>query len=389
MLLGVSVLLNAGARLSWAAFEVAYRVAGIAEGATLMSFLQWILTLARSNAERVASARWLRAGQAAALIYVIGAVAAPDVRTEHFIGDAVVRIWGPGFWVFGLPMVLGIAAAVAAIAHLFHQRVDRAERSRLTGLTIAAPLLAIALVVPVPAKDILVGIGVVLIAAAVLRYHALRGFESEYLRRFLAPQVAALIQERGLREGLRADCIDLTAVSCDLRGFTHYTQTHPTEYALQLLREYYKIVGKTTASFGVTLKDFVGDGALILIGAPLRIPAHANVGLAFAEALRRDVERMLARWSPRLHRLGIGIGVASGPVQVGVVASDSRYEYVAVGPAVNLASRLCESAESGQILCSPTTAARASDWHQRLQPGPLLLLKGVRGAIQAGLLPVL
>ena len=384
-LLGASVLLNAGARLAWPYFDAAYRLVGIAEGVTLATFLQWIVVLNRRSPRQPADPRWLAAGRRAAIAYVAIAIVAPELRLGEFSG-LVGEPWRVGFWVFAAPMLFGASAAVLAIAQLLRGDLGRAERSRLGGIVAAAPLLVLALVVPAPANDILVGLGLVLFVAGVLRYHALRGHEGQFMTRFLSPQVLRLIQQRGMRQSLRSDCIELTAVCCDLRGFTRYTQTHPTEYALQLLRDYYKVVGRATASFGGTLKDFVGDGALILIGAPLRVPEHADVGLSLANLLRHDIERMLRRWSPRLHRLGIGIGVASGPVQVGIVASDSRYEYVAVGPAVNLASRLCESARSGEILVAPETGALAVGWRGRLQTGPLQVVKGVDGPVATLLL---
>jgi len=53
--------------------------------------------------------------------------------------------------------------------------------------------------------------------------------------------------------------------------------------------------------------------------------------------------------------LGLGIGVASGYVTVGVLGGSERLEYAAVGPPVNLAARLCARAESGQILVDQRT----------------------------------
>jgi len=382
-LLGAAVLLNAGARLHWEYFGVAFRLAGIAEGATLATFLQWIRVLNGKCPSRPARSRWLPAGQWAAVIYMALAIAAPEVRRAEFAGHLATQWLQPAFWLFAAPMLLGAGAAARSIAKLMRGDLGLAERNRLAGVSAAAPLLIAAIGMPAPASDILVGVGLVLFVAGVLRYHAQRGHEGQFLTRFLSPQLLRLIQQRGMRAGLRSDRVELTVVCCDLRGFTRYTQTHPTEYALQLLREYYHVVGRATAAFGGTLKDFVGDGALILVGAPLRVDEHADVGLALAERLRADVEQMLKRWSPRLHRLGVGIGVASGPVQVGIVASDSRYEYVAVGPAVNLASRLCEHADGGQILVAPETAAQAPDGRTRLQPGPLLSIKGVERPVDA------
>lgn len=201
--------------------------------------------------------------------------------------------------------------------------------------------------------------------------------------RLVAPSVLRLLRERGARASMRSAALDVTAVCCDLRGFTRYTQEQPPEYALQLLRDYYRVVGRVTASFNATVKDFVGDGALILVGAPYPVREHADMGLSLASQLRTEVARMLCRWSRRRQQLGVGLGVASGQVQAAIVASDARYEYVAVGSAVNVASHLCEAAASGEILVAPCTAALSRGWQERLQPGVDLALKGVDGRMHA------
>jgi class 3 adenylate cyclase len=59
--------------------------------------------------------------------------------------------------------------------------------------------------------------------------------------------------------------------------------------------------------------------------------------------------------------VGLGIGLASGYVTVGAIGAERRLEYVAVGPPVNLAARLCALAESGQILADQRTVGLIGD----------------------------
>src|SRR5207245_2499103 len=70
---------------------------------------------------------------------------------------------------------------------------------------------------------------------------------------------------------------------------------------------------------------------------------------------------LLSRWQHLGPDLGIGLGVASGYVTVGALGGDERLEYVAVGPAVNLASRLCDRADPGEILVDQRTAGFAGN----------------------------
>ena len=81
----------------------------------------------------------------------------------------------------------------------------------------------------------------------------------------------------------------------------------------------------------------------------------------------------------------MGVGVASGFVTVGVIGAASRLEYTAVGPAVNLASRMCSEAEHGEVLIDQRTnelldaPARLRD----LRPGEALRLKGYEQPVQS------
>jgi class 3 adenylate cyclase len=132
-----------------------------------------------------------------------------------------------------------------------------------------------------------------------------------------------------------------------------------SEEVIQLLNEYYNVIGTIVAGFDATIKDYAGDGVLILVGAPLPDPDHAHRGLALARMIEQRVPAVIGRWAGSETPLGIGIGVASGKVTVGAIGSVLRMEYTAVGPAVNLASRLCELARDKEILVDMPTAELA------------------------------
>ena len=95
-----------------------------------------------------------------------------------------------------------------------------------------------------------------------------------------------------------------------------------------------------------------------------------------------------ARWSDQELTLGVGVGVASGFVTVGVIGAASRLEYTAVGPAVNLASRLCSEAAHGEILVDGRSIELLGDEAQRhpLRPGEALKLKGFQQPVQSYML---
>ena len=169
--------------------------------------------------------------------------------------------------------------------------------------------------------------------------------------------------------------IEIRVVCCDLRGFTAYAQAHSSSHVLRVLREYYDAVGVVVAEHGATIKDFAGDGVLVLVGAPLAQPDHAGVAVEVARKIRERVREVVHRASSEQHRLGIGVGVASGPVTVGVIGSSGRFEYTAVGPAVNLASRLCELARDGEVLLAASTTGQC-EGSVALEPRAPVPVKG-------------
>ena len=102
-----------------------------------------------------------------------------------------------------------------------------------------------------------------------------------------------------------------------------------------------------------------------------------------AERIRDSVEARLKTWREGRFDLGIGIGVASGFVTVGAIGGSGRLEYVAVGAAVNLASRLCDRAAAGEILLDQKTVAEihADGGSGRFQSRPPVELKGFSEAV--------
>jgi class 3 adenylate cyclase len=155
---------------------------------------------------------------------------------------------------------------------------------------------------------------------------------------------------------------------------------------IKTLREYYNAVGRVVAEYGGTVKDYAGDGILILVGAPLPVERHAAVAVEMAWGIRAVAAEVCRKWSTPEHGIGIGVGVASGPVTVGIIGSASRWEYTAVGPAVNLAARLCSEADHLQILIDKRTAELAGT--AGLVEQPPLSVKGFAEPVTSFVLPL-
>jgi len=172
------------------------------------------------------------------------------------------------------------------------------------------------------------------------------------LRRFLPPQIFDLVASGGHDKLLESHRREVTVVFCDLRGFTAFTATAEPEEVMTVLHEYHEGLGEIIFRYEGTLERFAGDGILTLFNDPMPCPDHAERAVHMAVDMRNQAAVLAELWRKRGHALGFGVGIALGYATLGQIGFDRRHEYTAVGSVINLASRLCDEAQSGQILIS-------------------------------------
>jgi class 3 adenylate cyclase len=332
--------------------------------------------------------RLLRVAQALAVFYLAAAFAFPRLRVEQFLGAGfrdVFMVRDSEFWLFALPLTLSLALGLFSSLMMLNRRPDRAEATRLVAFAIAAPFMASGVVLPNNLAPVSTAIGLLIFLVGGVQYHVTQGRRAQFMSKFLSPQVAELVGRRGLKSATDEQTLELSVVCCDLRGFTAFTAATSSQKVMNILREYYDVVGAAATECGGTIKDQAGDGVLILVGAPIPYPDHAHRALRLAARIRQSGMEITERWSDADLRLGVGVGVASGFVTVGVIGAASRLEYTAVGPAVNLASRLCAEAVHGEVLIDPRTIDLLGEEVRRpeLQLGQALQLKGFQQPVQS------
>lgn len=338
----------------------------IPEGVAIVAFLEWLLRVRRTVPTRNLDVRGgdgaLRLGQLAGLVYVAESLLWPKIRISEFLAASSTGLIGfeqHGFWMFAAPVLVSVVAGGFASLLLFRRKPDVGETLRVLAFLFSTPFFVAGFVLPLSLAALSVLIGLMIMLGGGVQYHVLQGQRGEFMSRFLSPQVAALVSSRGLKAAMQQAHLEITVINCDLRGFTRYAEAHPSQRVIEVLSDYYAEVGKVVAEFGATIKDYAGDGILILVGAPIAVPDHAAVGLKMAGRIRTAGVVITKRWSTRKGKLGIGVGVASGFVTVGIIGSASRLEYTAVGSPVNLSARLCEEAKDQEILIAPRTAELA------------------------------
>jgi len=359
----------------------------------MMAFVfayEWILRVRRTvparNLYTEGPDRLLRIAQLLAVVYGLLALLFPEERWKHFLGslgDGRISEW----WVYLFAVPLAVSLLLAAFSGLLmlNRRPDRAEALRVVSFVAAAPFMASGMVLPAQIAPVTTAIGLLIFLVGATQYHVVQGRRAHFMSRFLAPQVAELVREHGLKSATEEKTLEISVVCCDLRGFTAFSKATSSQRVIQILREYYDTVGDAAQSVGGTIKDQAGDGVLILVGAPIEFDDHAARALELAKRIRAGGIAVTSRWSDAEIELGVGVGVASGYVTVGVIGAASRLEYTAVGPAVNLASRLCAEASHGEVLVDHrTTELLDADMQQReLKPGEALRLKGYQQLVQS------
>jgi adenylate cyclase len=172
------------------------------------------------------------------------------------------------------------------------------------------------------------------------------------LRRFLAPQLAALIASDQHEQALDSHRREVTVVFCDLRGFTAFAETTEPEEVIGVLREFHAAMGEIIYRYEGTLERFTGDGMMIFFNDPLPCSDHAARAIHMAVAMRHRVAELKARWQRRGHHLDFAVGVAMGYATLGKIGFEGRFDYAAIGTVTNLAARLCDEARGDQILAS-------------------------------------
>ncbi|MGY4476856.1 adenylate/guanylate cyclase domain-containing protein [Bradyrhizobium sp. USDA 3364] len=176
------------------------------------------------------------------------------------------------------------------------------------------------------------------------------------LKRFLAPQVADLVDRAGDDSVLDGRRTDVVVVFCDLRGFTAFSAGVAPEEVMSVLSEYYEVLGRVIAQFEATLISFSGDGLMVLVNAPVPVEEPALRAVDLAVEMQKRVQGLITSWRSRGYQVGFGIGLASGPATVGRIGYEDRLDYTAIGSVVNLAARLCASAADREILIDTDTA---------------------------------
>src|SRR6516225_3522169 len=215
-----------------------------------------------------------------------------------------------------------------------------------------------------------------------LRARVRATLERKRLHDQVVAQAADLIVASGMEKLLQSHRGEITALFCDLRGFTRFSETSDPEDVMVLLRDYNAVIGQIVIKYGATLEHFAGDGVMMIFNAPVPIDKPQLQAVRMALEMRDAMGTFTQKWRRLGHDIGFGIGISHGFATLGTIGFEGRFDYAAVGTVSNIASRLCDEAKPGQILISPRVLMAVEDTMKVELVGELTL-KGIQRPMTA------
>jgi class 3 adenylate cyclase len=190
-----------------------------------------------------------------------------------------------------------------------------------------------------------------------------------FLRRYFDPKMFETVEKDPSILEIKQRLITITF--WDIRGFSNLCEIlkpHPTLIS-GFLQQYCEVAAKTVFENNGLLDKFIGDGVMALFGVLNHKNdngcADAANSIRAAVALRKRFGEVVNEWMPKwklytaqVINIGIGCGIHTGEVLAGNVGTEFRDQFTALGPNVNLASRIESRSAPGQILVSQSTVER-------------------------------
>jgi adenylate cyclase len=177
--------------------------------------------------------------------------------------------------------------------------------------------------------------------------------------------------------------VPVSILFADIRGFSSMVNEAVLEDVIDFLDDFYSAMNDAVSRNKGNTDKFIGDEVMAFFGAPNSLENSAESCARAAAEMIDSFERLQEKYlqrSPFFRMMGIGVGMNTGQAFIGNIGSESRSDYTVIGKSVNLARRLCEQAQPGQILTTIDTVLMLD--HQRNSEFlGAMTLKGIAGEV--------
>ncbi len=173
-----------------------------------------------------------------------------------------------------------------------------------------------------------------------LRERQAREKTMQEFSRFVNPHVVRELLARGGSLSRSGESRHISVLFSDIRGFTSLSENRTPQQVVELLNRYFTLQVEVVFRHGGSLDKFIGDCIMAFWGAPLDDKRHAQRAVAAALEMAEVLQRFKQELGEDQADFDVGIGIHSGAAVVGLIGSEQRREYTAIGDTVNLASRI-------------------------------------------------
>ncbi len=173
--------------------------------------------------------------------------------------------------------------------------------------------------------------------------------KNRLFERMVSPAVINLLDPDKLQLGGKKS--EISILFADIRGFTRFSETTQPEKLVKILNHYLALAADSILAQEGTIDKFLGDAVMAWFNAPIPQPDHAVRAVKAALGISASVQK-LNNCFPSEYQLSFGAGIHFGEAILGLVGSEKRLDYTAIGDSINTAKRIQENASPNQILIS-------------------------------------
>jgi PAS domain S-box-containing protein len=190
--------------------------------------------------------------------------------------------------------------------------------------------------------------------------------------RMVSPAVISQLDPDQIQLG--GERVEITTLFADIRGFTSYSESLTPEELVSILNRYLAAAAETVLSQEGTIDKFMGDAIMAWFNAPIPQADHTLRAVRAALGIREAIKALRGELPSEAH-LDFGIGIHFGDAVLGLVGTEKRLDYTAIGDSVNTAKRIQENATTNQILISDIAYQQVVN-QVDVQPTQAVLAKG-------------